>query len=81
MKDHISTAPWADQTIRGIPLNQLVLAPENVRRTSADDIDAKEYRPPRIRRVPPEESTNSQRASLKKYTDCVKTRRQPGGGW
>ena len=36
MKDHNSNAPRADQAIRGIPFNQLVLAPENVRRTSAD---------------------------------------------
>ena len=33
MKDHISNAPRADQAIRVSPLNQFVLAPENVRRT------------------------------------------------
>lgn len=36
MKDHISTAPRAEQAIRGIPLNQLVLDPENVQKTPAD---------------------------------------------
>lgn len=36
MKSNTSTAPVADQAIRAIPLNQLVLAPENVRKTSSD---------------------------------------------
>ncbi len=36
MKSNSSTASAAEQAIRTIPLNQLVLAPENVRKTSAD---------------------------------------------
>ena len=36
MKSNTSTAPVAAQAIQGIPLNRLVLAPENVRKTAAD---------------------------------------------
>ena len=36
MKSNTSIASAAEQAIRTIPLNQLVLAPENVRKTSAD---------------------------------------------
>ncbi len=36
MKSNTSTVPVAAQAIQGIPLNRLVLAPENVRRTPAD---------------------------------------------
>ena len=36
MKSNSSTASAAEQAIRTIPLNQLVLAPENVRKTLAD---------------------------------------------
>ena len=41
MRDHISTEPRADQ---GIPLNQLVLVHENVRKSSADKSARADFR-------------------------------------